>query len=573
MSKELGAIYTPEGYARILTTWAIRSSTDTVLDLGVGPGIFVYQAYKRLRDLGASGSKAVNQIYGSEIDKAVFEQFTREAERQGLRFGNLQNIDFFNTSFPLVDAIIGNPPYVRRRGMLLENLKLIRNKTLKNNSKLIETDLSHLSDLYIYFLLYAFPLLKPGGRLATILADSWLNTRYGFSLRKYLLDEFEIKQVVSLDRSVFENAQVKAVLILATKKKDAIKRYYVKFARVRNGLPINQLSSFILNGKNQSAENIVAKKIESEELNAKSAWGAIFKTTSLFDKISRKYIVKPIREIGSMQIGLETLAKGFFVISKQDKEDNVVEEKYLKPFAYSVYDFEEAVIIENDDPKEYVFYCSNSKRDLENTKAFQYISQGEQKEVVIRGTGRTVVGYHNKDRIQKARRPNWYDVKTECEKKAIAEILLPRFIYKEYRVLWNQACYIPGGAIIQFFPKEDLFTHFIDKRVYLALLTSSLTEIAFRINAQVYGGGTSNLSTAAINESPIIDVSQLSREHQTHLIDAYDAYLINNDKTQINQIVYEILELTKEEISGVDNLLLDLRKISESAKKAAHPVE
>lgn len=68
MSKKLGAIYTPDGHARILTTWAIRSRTDVVLDMGVGPGIFVHQAYERLRKLGARKDKAVNQIYGAEID-------------------------------------------------------------------------------------------------------------------------------------------------------------------------------------------------------------------------------------------------------------------------------------------------------------------------------------------------------------------------------------------------------------------------------------------------------------------------------------------------------------------------
>lgn len=183
MAKELGAIYTPEGHARILTTWAIQSRNDLILDMGIGLGVFVYQAYERLRSLGATKSEAVNQIYGSEINKIVFDKFTKLATEKDLVFKNLQNENFFNASFPKFDAIVGNPPYVRRRGMIKEDLNLIRTRTLKNNPDVFETDLSNLSDLYIYFLLYALPFLKPGGRLATIIADSWLNTRYGIVLK------------------------------------------------------------------------------------------------------------------------------------------------------------------------------------------------------------------------------------------------------------------------------------------------------------------------------------------------------------------------------------------------------
>jgi len=574
MPKELGAIYTPEGHARILTTWAIRSGTDIVLDMGIGPGIFVYQSYKRLIRLGAKKSKAVNQIYGSEIDKTVFNNFSEEASKQGLTFKNLQNVNFFDSSYPELDAIVGNPPYVRRRGMLKENLEAIRTKTLKNNSSLVDADLSNLSDLYVYFLLYALPLLKPGGRLATIIADSWLNTRYGISLKKYLLKEFDINQIVSLDRSVFEDVQVKAVLVLASKKKEVKKKQYsIRFARVRNGLAIAELSSFVMYRKRKSLKDIIVREIQSDTLKAESSWGAILKSTTLFDEISHKNNIKPIREIADIQIGLETLAKDFFVFSNQEKETGIVEGKYLKPFAYSVYDFDTPVINKADIPNQYLFYCAEPKNKLKNTKALEYITQGEAVEVAIRGTDRSVIGYHNKERIQKARRPNWYDVKTECDKKLIAEILVPRFIYKDYQVLWNSARYIPGGAVIQFFPRENLFVHSVDAKVYLAILTSSFTEIALRINAQVYGGGTSNLGITAVKESPTVDVASLTPEQKTGLIKAYDSFLENQDKTQINQAIYEILELNKKQIMKMNKLLLELRNIAESAKKSAHPTK
>jgi type I restriction-modification system DNA methylase subunit len=312
MSKKLGAIYTPDGHAQILTTWAIQSRTDVVLDMGVGPGIFVYQSYERLRKLGARKDKATDQIYGAEIDDQVFKEFTRAAKEKGLTFKNLQSANFFEITLPQLDAIVGNPPYVRRRGMKQDSLALIRSKTLQSNSSISEEDLSSLSDLYIYFLLSALPYLKPGGRLATIVADSWLNTRYGVALKKYLLSKFEINQIIGLDRSVFEDAQVKAVLLLASKKNEETKRNFsIKFARVRNGLPISQLSSFVLMGKVTSSEDIVVKRIKSSELNIKSPWGSILKSSTVYDEIRQNKFVKSISEIANCQIGLETLAKDF----------------------------------------------------------------------------------------------------------------------------------------------------------------------------------------------------------------------------------------------------------------------
>ena len=73
------------------------------------------------------------------------------------------------------------------------------------------------------------------------------------------------------------------------------------------------------------------------------------------------------------------------------------------------------------------------------------------------------------------------------------------------------------------------------------ILTSSFAEIAFRINAQVYGGGTSNLKISAIGEMPIINVSKLSQEQQAALINSYNVYSDSGEKAIIDEEVYRIL--------------------------------
>lgn len=96
-------------------------------------------------------------------------------------------------------------------------------------------------------------------------------------------------------------------------------------------------------------------------------------------------------------------------------------------------------------------------------------------------------------------------------------------------------------------------------------------EIVFRINSQVYGGGTSNLRITDIKRAPTIDIYQLSPKVQEQLIDAYDSYLKTGDKKTIDEVVFRILDLTNEEITNLHHLLIDLREMANSAKKEAHP--
>jgi len=573
MAKNLGVVFTPDGYAQILTNWAIHSNKDTVLDLGVGEGVFVFQAFDRLRELGASIEDAADQIYGSEIDKSSYDKFITEARKRDLVFKNLKNDDFFVSSLPDVDVIVGNPPYVRRRGMDEHDLSTIRKSTLNRNPGINKKDLSNLSDLYSYFLLASLPSLRSGGRLAVIVADTWLSSRYGVTLRKYLLNEFYIDQIISLDRRVFDNIQVKAVLILALKKGDIPKKYHkIRFARVRNGLPIKNLSSFVLGEDgSHSKGDIVVREIKSNSLNHRTSWGNVIKSTELFETIRNKKIIIPMKEIADIHIGFQTLAKDFFVISREDKENKILDVEYLAPFAYSIAQFDNPVIKDTDIPSLYVFYCSKPKEELQTSKALEYIKEGELITVAERGTGKTVTGYHNKKRIKKANRPYWYDIKTEVMRRGIAEILLPRFVYKKYLVLWNVAKYVPGGALISVIPKKDLFAQFVDTRVYLAILTSAFSEIVFRIYAHVYGGGSTNINISALREAPTINITQLSEEQKRKLVDCYDGYIGTNNKDEINRAVYSLLDLTEEQIKLMNELLDDLILMAVSARKAAHP--
>ena len=310
MGKAFGHVNTPKELATLLSKWAIRSPNDLVLDLGVGEGVFVFAAFNQLLDLGAERKNAQNQIFGSDIRLDAIKRLNNEALEEGLEFPKISHSDFFDYKFPNIDVLIGNPPYIRRSQMQNAQVNHFRQSVLTVNDSIDEDKLSQLTDLYIYFLLYAFPFVKPEGRVAVVVADSWLNVRYGQVLKKYFMDSFEINHLISFDRRIFYEAQVKPLLLLATKKTKEQRNKLIAFSRILNGLQVNELNlQSIQNGK--KVEDVATIYISSKSLEESSPWATHFKISDILDLIEGNPHMIPINQLGNIRIGIQSLAKNF----------------------------------------------------------------------------------------------------------------------------------------------------------------------------------------------------------------------------------------------------------------------
>lgn len=563
MGKELGAVYTPPEIADLLVNWAIQTPDDLTLDLGIGEGVFVFSTCRRLIGLGASPAQAASQIYGTEVNEVTYRKFTELASQLGLDFPKLACQDFFQASFPQVDAVIGNPPYIRRRGFSAERLREIRNKVVETNPEIREEDLSQLTDVYVYFLLQAVKNLKPEGRLAVIVADSWLNARYGRFLKNYLKTHFDIQRIINFDRPLFENAQVKPILIFATKKTCPPASTQVAFTRVMNGLPVSSLSQ-LFHSPELHLDDVSTKLISSEELNDAEPWGVHFKISEIDTILTQNNWFVPLQEVAHTRIGIQTLAKKFFALTPEQIQDAGIEPQFLKPFAHSVAQFEHQVIDENITPNLYVFYCSQPKDELNGTQALVHIQSGEQEVVKVRGKDEVVIGYHNKERIIKENRPHWYDIKTTVERRGRASILIPRLISHRYVALWNKAGYVSGGVTIELIPHVSLQSKEEDILLYLAILNSTLMEVVFRGYAQMYGGGASTVGLAQTKLLPVPDITRFTIEQQNTLISAYRTFLVTGERESIDETIWDILDLN----GGMFySTVEDLRMLALTAKK------
>jgi hypothetical protein len=564
--RNLGAIYTPLDFAQFLASFAIQNSRQKALDVGVGEGVFTFAVFQRLLEVGASRQEAQRQIYGAEIDRPTYQRFLAATQERNLAFPNIVPEDFFNLTFPQVDAVVGNPPYVRRPYLDHEAVEGIRQSVVTGNSGVQEANLTGLTDLYVYFLLRAISFLKPGGSLAVITADSWLNTVYGATFKQHLCEQFLVERLVSLDRRVFPDASVKPVMLVATKRPNINATKSVEFIRLRNGLPINNLKLLLDNPRRKKPDDVLITKVKRHELSAGETWGTYFKAPDVCKELALHNLMTQVENLAKTRIGIQTLAKEFFVLTSDEARKLQIEAEFLEPVAQSTRCFNEPVIKHGASPLFYLFCCSKPKDEIQGTKALAYIETGECVEVPVRGKGTTVTGYHNKQRIKEDGRKNWYDLRTAVERRGRAKILIPRLIYRTFTVVWNKAQYVPGELFIEFLPLDSTSAGI---QVYLAVLSSSITEIMLRSSAQIYGAGTYNLAPGQIKKVPILNVKKLTKEQKKQLKDAYREYVAdeNHDRAPIDSVIYEILGFDGKKQGRLKEVLDDMHLLAMSAKE------
>ncbi len=132
LAKQTGLVLTPSPVAHELAGWAIQRPNDTVLDIGAGEGVFLEEAVNRLRGLGCTNNEVQLQVFGVERNPELYGAACRRVE--GTFHFSLPNFvlgDLFDSSFPPISAVLGNPPYVRRN--TLDEIDRIRERVIYHN--------------------------------------------------------------------------------------------------------------------------------------------------------------------------------------------------------------------------------------------------------------------------------------------------------------------------------------------------------------------------------------------------------------------------------------------------------
>jgi len=169
---------------------------------------------KKLIDLSGNIKQGNSLVSDDEIDK---------------------NLAFdWNKNFPEIidnsgfDIVIGNPPYVFTREVEFNNKfkEYIANNYLNAKDSISKSHArqSGKINLYSLFLIKSKDLLKNNGVISFIIPNNILRTTTYDIVRKQLLDNFDISEVVDMGMGVFEGVTVSTIIIKMRKDNNEEKR-------------------------------------------------------------------------------------------------------------------------------------------------------------------------------------------------------------------------------------------------------------------------------------------------------------------------------------------------------------
>ncbi len=216
--KERGAFFTPPAIADYLAWWAVGNDpTATVLDPTCGEAVFLLAAGRELRKNGADPSALRKQVIGVDIHKRSLTE-ARHLLRAEHLDARLLPHDFFDLAppsqlgclLPEVDAVIGNPPFVR-----YQEHQGIRRKRSAEAALAEGVRLSGLASSWAALLVHSCSFLKPEGRLAMVLPAELLTVHYAEPIRRWLRQRFHAVHLVLFERLQFADALEQVVLVVA----------------------------------------------------------------------------------------------------------------------------------------------------------------------------------------------------------------------------------------------------------------------------------------------------------------------------------------------------------------------
>lgn len=232
ITKKTGATFTPPKLANYLSNKLIgyygNLSNKIVLDPACGDGSL-------LISFSEQTDSNIGKLIGFDTNKEYISQTKKNLKEIGISNYEIENEDFleisnrkndlFSSNYlsEYADVIIANPPYVRTQNLGSEKSKQIAK----------DFNLKGKVDLYYPFLIGMTNVLKKGGILGVITSNRYLTTKSGADIRKFLLENYDILEVIDLgDSQLFDAAVLPAILIGRKKTSKSQLQSICKFVKL-----------------------------------------------------------------------------------------------------------------------------------------------------------------------------------------------------------------------------------------------------------------------------------------------------------------------------------------------------
>ncbi len=261
---KFGQFYTRVEVVDLINSFCITSGHEKVLDPACGGGTFLVRAYARKRELAPDRrhNQLLTDLFGVDVSHFATHLTTINLATRDLideeNYPQIARTDFFDIEtrrafmrlpkrmvskglgqphyreieIPPLDAVVGNPPYVRQEditggkkngnGGPAKGTKEYYRQLVKREAGI---DLSGRSDIHCYFWPHAASFLKEDGYLCFLTSSQWLDVEYGFRLQEWILRNFEIVAVFeSFDEPWFIGARVATTVTILRRQAETAKR-------------------------------------------------------------------------------------------------------------------------------------------------------------------------------------------------------------------------------------------------------------------------------------------------------------------------------------------------------------
>ena len=419
---------------------------------------------------------------------------------------------------PGFSVIIGNPPYVRQE-ILADSAKHAM-AALPDTVPLALPDgfcIPRTSDLSSYFYYHSLGRLRRGGRLGFISGDNWLRTEYGGPLRRALLSNSQIVELVSPRFKVFSDADVNTVVVLLVRSPPD-PRSRVLFANAASD------SDF-------AAPSLdVAARVLQSDLGGRN-WSLYFDGPML----EPAFPVVRLKEAGRLKRGIGTGCNDFFVLSRDAARENGVPPCYLRPVVAGG----ELPRLEARRATRYVLCVESGKDELAKTEqgrlVKKYIERGERMTVLPKKGGGSA-GVPLPELPTVASRSPWYSLPVP----APPPIFISRINDRSIRVYENEgrgrSAYRALDTYLHFTPSTESHTG-----AFLAYFASSHFALDMEKNAAPLGGGGLRIDNRVLMDARVPAFGRLPPRAVRGMEMAWSEYCRTLDRKKLDKAVFAAL--------------------------------
>lgn len=282
-----------------------RNLSDiSILEPSCGEGEFLMEIIARLRESSKKfgfdfGTAFHKNVFAYDIDSAKIDRCKERLNNMGLSFDVSENViaaDFLLSDIPIVDCVVGNPPYVRYEQIPESQLNIYKD---------IFKTFHYRADLYILFFEKTLKALKPSGNHCFICSNRWLKNEYGKKLRAMISSSFRLESVVSLEKATDAFQEDVLAYPAITMIKNSLKGKLVSYSEIQS---VTELG-----------------KADCKMLKSPISYD----WSNIFNGASNKAGLMTIEEMGfKVGIGVATGADSIYI---SDKFQGMIEEELLIP--------------------------------------------------------------------------------------------------------------------------------------------------------------------------------------------------------------------------------------------------